>query len=237
MLLGSLVTLTHTTGVFLLGFATLAASRYILPETLYPWLSMFSGVMLLGVGVSLFVRRVNALGRFRDHELISHNLGAPHDHDHTHHEHAHSGPQHHDEHAGRHADTHGHQHVVPAGETIRPRDLITLGVTGGILPCPSALVVMLAAISVGQVGLGLALITAFSLGLAATLTAGGMLMLYGRAFVTRLVDHPCGEHVPQVWRQWARLVSRRLPVVSAAIVAALGVIILVQTATSMGGIR
>jgi nickel/cobalt transporter (NicO) family protein len=209
VLLGTLVTLTHTTGVFLLGFTTLAASRYVLPERLYPWLSMFSGVMLLGVGASLFVRRMKALGRPRDHEHTSHDPRAPHD----------------------------HQHLHPAGEMITPRDLITLGVTGGILPCPSALVVMLAAISVGQVGLGLTLITAFSLGLAAALTAGGMLMLYSRAFVTRLGGLPFGKNVPPLWRQWTRLMSRQLPVVSAAIVALLGVIILVQTATSMGGIH
>lgn len=218
VLLGTLVTLTHTTGVFLLGLATLAASRYVLPEKLYPWLSMFSGVMLLGVGASLFVRRMKALGRPRDHEHTSHT--APHHH-----------------HDYIDSDIHGHQHPHPAGEKITPRDLITLGVTGGILPCPSALVVMLAAISVGQVGLGLTLITAFSLGLAAALTAGGMLMLYSRAFVTRLGDLPFGKNVPPLRRQWTRLMSRQLPVLSAAIVALLGVIILVQTATSMGGIH
>jgi len=217
VLLGSLVTLTHTTGVFLLGFATLAASHYVLPERLYPWLSVFSGVMLAGVGVSLLVSRVNALGRSRDHEHTSHDPAAPHDHHQGYHEH--------------------HHHAFLAGEAIRPRDLVTLGVTGGILPCPSALVVMLAAISVGQVGLGLTLITAFSLGLAAALTSCGMLMLYGRTFASRLADPRFGKHIPQLWRRWARLVFRQLPVVSAAVVAVLGVIILVQTATSMGGFR
>ncbi len=239
VLLGTLVTLTHTTGVFLVGFATLAASRYVLPEKLYPWLSMLSGVMLLGVGASLFVRRMNALGRSRDHAQASHDPDVHYDHHHGHIHHE----QHHDHHCDRrdHSDNHPHNprhhHHLPAGETIQARDLITLGVTGGMLPCPSALVVMLAAISVGQVGFGLALITAFSLGLATVLTAGGILMLYSRTFVTRVMDGASGEHTPPLWRKRARPLLRQLPVMSAAVVAVLGLVIVVQTVMSAGLIR
>lgn len=219
VLLGTLVTLTHTTGVFLLGFGTLIASGYVLPETLYPWLSVLSGAALSVVGASLFVRRLNERGRF------------PQSH---HHDHRNDGGHHHHD----FSDTSAHHHhlALPAG-AIRSRDLITLGVTGGMLPCPSALIVMLAAISAGQVGFGLALITAFSIGLATVLTVGGLLMLYGRAFVTRLVDGVSGGQTPQPWRQRARLLSRQLPVVSAAVVAVLGLLIVVQTVLAMGRFR
>ena len=215
-LLGTIVTLTHTTGVFLLGFATLAASRYVLPEKLYPWLSAFSGLILLAVGASLFFRRLAALRR-PPHHAHGHG-GDHHEHDHPHHDHA-------------------HHHHLPPGETIRARDLITLGVTGGLLPCPSALVVMLAAISVGRVGFGLLLIGAFSLGLAAVLTAGGMLMVYGRTFMNRFMDAAAGEDGPRGWRPVVGPVLRRLPVVSAAAVAMLGLAIVIQTVWFTGLVR
>jgi len=219
-LLGTVVTLTHTTGVFLLGFATLAASRYVVPEKLYPWVSALSGVILLGVGASLFWRRLTALKR-PPHLAHGHG-GDHHEHNHPHHDHAHG---------------HAHHHHLPAGETVRTRDLVTLGVTGGLLPCPSALVVMLAAISVGRVGFGLLLIGAFSLGLAAVLTAGGMLMVYSRAFVNRVVEAAGAEHGPRGWRVAAGPVLRRLPVVSAAAVAMLGLAIVIQTVWSAGLVR
>ena len=220
VLLGIVVTLTHTTGVFVLGFATLVASRYVLPEALFPWLSVLSGVMLAGVGGSLFWRRLETLR---------------HAHDHRHpHEHGRGDDHHHDHHDRGHVH---HHHHLAAGEAIRPRALITLGVTGGMLPCPSALVVMLAAISVGQIGFGLVLIAAFSFGLAAVLTAAGLLMVYSRSFITRLLDSAANARTPFPGRRFLRPMLRRLPVFSAAAVAALGAVIVIQTIVSLGLIR
>jgi len=173
LLLGLVTTLTHTSGVFLLGLATLFASRFVVPERLYPILSGLSGLMLLGVGASLFWRRLR--------------------HAHGHHEHAHA---HHHDHDSRH---HGHGHAhIPAGD-VKARELIALGVTGGLLPCPSALIVMLGSISVGQVGLGLALITTFSAGLAGVLIAGGLLMVYARSFMEGLLDRGALGRLPSRW--------------------------------------
>jgi len=63
------------------------------------------------------------------------------------------------------------------------RSLLALGISGGLLPCPSALVLMLSAISLGRVGYGLILTVVFSFGLAATLTGIGLIFLYiGSAF-------------------------------------------------------
>ena len=64
--------------------------------------------------------------------------------------------------------------------------MLALGISGGILPCPSALVVMLGAIAVHRVAFGLVLVVAFSLGLAATLTGVGVLVVYARRFVDRV---------------------------------------------------
>lgn len=204
VLLGTVTTLTHTSGVFMLGLATLAASRYVLPEKLYPWLSILSGAMLAGVGASLFRRRLAAIKGTHDHAYVHH---------------------HHDNH--EHAAAHHHHLLLE--EPVRARDLITLGITGGLLPCPSALVVMLAAISVGQTALGLVLITAFSLGLAAVLVAGGLLMVHGRAFMARLLAPAWGGLVRPGWRRLLGAVLPRLPVFSAAAVALLGFAIIIQT--------
>jgi nickel/cobalt exporter len=219
VLLGSVVTLTHTTGVFVLGFATLLASRYVLPERLYPWLSILSGAMLTGVGGSLFWRRLKGL---RSDHTHGHRHDHPHPHDHDGHDHD-----------RRYDQGHAHHHLSPA-EAVRPRDLITLGVTGGLLPCPAALVVMLGAISMGRVGLGLLLISAFSIGLAAVLTAGGLLMVYSRTFMVKIVAGATGARTGSRWVQAARPLLQRLPVFSAAAVAALGVAIVIQTVASIG---
>jgi ABC-type nickel/cobalt efflux system permease component RcnA len=91
---------------------------------------------------------------------------------------------------------------------------------------------MLAAISVGQIALGLALITAFSLGLAGVLAAGGLLMIYGRAFMSRLLERPATSPPRPGWRTLAGPLLQRLPVCSAAALALLGLLIIVQTVSA-----
>src|SRR5262249_24320116 len=84
---------------------------------------------------------------------------------------------------------HSHSHLPPGadGSRITWRSLLALGISGGLLPCPSALVVMLASISLHRVGYGLLLVVAFSMGLAAVLTAIGLLFVYaGRVMKSRL---------------------------------------------------
>ena len=229
LLLGLVTTLTHTSGVFLLGLATLFASRFIVPEQLYPILSALSGLMLLGVGASLFWRRLRTLRQAGHRTVVGpHEHHHQHKHAHGHHDHVHGHDHDHD--SDHH---HGHTHA-PAGD-VRARDLIALGVTGGLLPCPSALVVMLASISVGQVGLGLGLITTFSVGLASVLIAGGLLMVYARSFMERLLNRGApGGQAPSRWLALARPVLHRLPVVSAAVVALLGLVIILQSGMSVG---
>jgi ABC-type nickel/cobalt efflux system permease component RcnA len=175
-LLGLIVTATHTAGVFALGFVTLALSQFVVPERLYPWLTVASGLLVVGVGAGVLAGRVR--GR--------------HLHTHSHHH-----------------DGHGHPHGHDRG------GLVGIGVAAGLLPCPSALVVLLGAIALHRVGFGLALIVAFSLGLAATITAIGLLaVLARRAFARVSLDGP---------------IVRALPAVSALLVIAVGVGITVNT--------
>ena len=154
-LLGGIVTVTHTAGVFALGFVTLLLSQFIVPESLYPWLTLASGLLVVGVGASVLFARLRKRG----------------------HSHAHG-----------HSHGHGHHHHH-GGDTIDRRGLLGVGVAAGLLPCPSALVVLLSAIALHRIGFGLALIVAFSLGLAATITTIGLVaVLAKRAFGRMSLD-------------------------------------------------
>jgi ABC-type nickel/cobalt efflux system permease component RcnA len=157
--LGATVTITHTIGVFALGVVTLALSAYVLPEDLYPWLELSSGLLVVLVGAGVLRSRIRA-ARSKGHTHHHHD----HDHDHGDHD-------------------HHHHHHGP--ESLTWKGLIGLGASAGLLPCPSALVVLLAALSQHEVGLGLALIVAFSLGLAATLSGLGLVVVHAGKALTR----------------------------------------------------
>jgi len=154
--LGGIVTVTHTAGVFALGAVALALSATVLPEDLLPWLELTSGLLVLGVGAAVLRRHLRHWTAHRHAQ--DHHHGHDHDHDHD----------------------HGHSHAPP--ERITSRGLLAMGAAAGLIPCPSALVVLLAAVAQGEMALGLALIVAFSAGLAATLTGLGLAVVYaGRA--------------------------------------------------------
>ena len=187
--LGATVTITHTLGVFALGLVTLFASQYILPERLFPALGFVSGGLIVVLGVNLFIQRLSVL------------LGVP--------SHEHSGDP-----TQRHR--HGglvHSHLPPGadGAEVNWRSLLALGISGGLLPCPSALVVLLSAVALHRVAYGLALVIAFSLGLAGTLTLIGLLFLHAR----RLLSAPR-------WNVFSSPLLRILPVFSAVFVAGAG---------------
>jgi nickel/cobalt transporter (NicO) family protein len=143
--LGATVTVTHTIGVFALGLVTLALSQYVLPEDLYPWLTLVSGLLVVVIGFGVLRSRFRKAKHHRHHH---------HDHDHHHHQH-----------------------------DLSWKGLLGMGTAAGLIPCPSALVVLLAAISQHEVALGLVLITAFSLGLAGTLTVLGLAVVSARKLI------------------------------------------------------
>jgi ABC-type nickel/cobalt efflux system permease component RcnA len=206
--LGSVVTFTHTISVFLLGFVTLFLSAYIPPEKLYPVLGAISGITIIWLGGTLLYRRAGHL---------LHAYGLPHHH-HHHHDHSHHHHDHHHHHDGH--DQHGHSHVPQ--EEITLGSLIALGVSGGLVPCPSGLVLLLSSIAIGRVGLGLLLLTAFSAGLALVLTGIGMLVVYAR------------QWLPEPKRAAGGLFFRLVPVVSACVILVVGV---VMTGVSLGWIQ
>jgi nickel/cobalt transporter (NicO) family protein len=220
--LGATVTITHTAGVFALGLVTLSLSQFILPETLYPWLNLASGVMVLAIGLYAFRDR---LRRWLGGRVQPADVEHGHGHAHGGHGHAHDGGHGHTPDAGHgqahdhgdpqdggdgHGHTHGgHGHSHAAPDDLRWRSLIALGISGGLIPCPSALVVLLSAIALHQVAFGMALIVAFSFGLAAIVSGIGLTVIYAR----RLFQHLPADR--------GRFVAA-LPIASAAIITTLG---------------
>ncbi|MBC7912406.1 MAG: hypothetical protein H7Y30_18005 [Pyrinomonadaceae bacterium] len=240
--LGLTVTITHTIGVFALGLITLFASQWIVPERLFPILSFISGAIVLCIGLSLFVRRLRvALGSAAPHEHSHHqDAHSSHTHSHETDEHAHHHAHEHHEHEHKHhahdhvhkdhaVDTslvhsHGgreHTHLPPGadGGKVTWRNLLALGISGGLLPCPSALVVMLSAIALHRVAYGLLLVVAFSVGLAATLTCIGLAFIYAGRFLKPMAS--------------GRLV-RVLPAVSAFVIMCIGGLVCYEALAQAG---
>jgi ABC-type nickel/cobalt efflux system permease component RcnA len=200
LFLGGMVTFTHTISVFALGLGMLLFQRYVVPEKVIPALGVISGLSIVAIGAMLLYQRAK-------------RLAGPHHHHHHHHDHDH----HHHDHDHHHHHAHSH---VPEGK-ITLAGLIALGASGGLVPCPSALVLLLSAIALGRTGLGLLLLLAFSAGLALVLMAIGAIVLFAK----NLLPARAAVSVP---------VFRYVPVFSAVVVMVLG---LAMTGVSAGWIR
>ncbi|NJL47929.1 MAG: high frequency lysogenization protein HflD [Leptolyngbyaceae cyanobacterium SM2_5_2] len=163
--LGITTTVTHTATVFALGGITLLASQYVVLDQVYPILGAVSGLAICLVGLRLLAIRLKN-GHDHDH------------HDHDHHDHDH------------HAHHHHHHDQPGAGWP----SILAIGISGGLVPCPSALVLLLSAIALHQIAYGLVLISSFSLGLASVLTSLGLAAVYGRQWLEK---SPLGAGVMQ----------------------------------------
>lgn len=171
LFLGLTTTITHTAGVFALGLLTVVAARYFVAERYFPYLEALSGALVVWIGLLLVWNRLKPL-------LRKSGSGA-HQHvdDHAHvHEDAVA-------HTHDHGDGHVHTHEPPTEVTWR--SLLSLGISGGLLPCPSALVLLLSAIALNRAAFGLILVVAFSAGLAGTLTVVGLLMVRAKDIFTK----------------------------------------------------
>ncbi len=219
IVLGSIVTVTHTGSVVLLGLVTLLASHYILPALIAPWLEIISGLLVIGFGLNLLFRRRGDLAAWlsrRKNQSQDGRLSGlsfdRHVHDHSHGDHAlsnhtHDGdsPHVHDHDGHFH---HHHTHELPgegaselpaggagdlpaegAGDRPAPavtiRSLLTLGISGGLVPCPDAIAILLVAVAVNRVPFGILLIISFSIGLALVLIGIGIAMVKGLGLITR----------------------------------------------------
>jgi len=202
VLLGVIVSLMHTGSVLVLGLALLQLNRYGAIERIYPLLTVLSGLIVIGFGAVLLRRRLRTLRSTSPHHDHDHDHGEGHDHDHHHH-----GPG-------------GHTHELPEGtKPLSRRGLVLLATSGGLLPSPSAVLVIVAGFAAGRVALSLSLVLAFSVGLAATLSAVGIALVLGRRVLER--------------RKHAGAVVRALPVAGAAALMTVGLILLASGFTQL----
>ena len=164
---GAAISMMHTASVIGLCLVTLWAQSVFAPEAVYPWLSLISGLVVLGLGVFLLSSRLRA-GRGRGYTHGSHS--------HTHGSHAHS--------HGSHTHTHAPD-GAPGTSPVSWRGLGALALSGGLLPSPAALVALLGAVALGRIAFGLLLVLGFSIGLAGALTLIGILVLRAKDFTER----------------------------------------------------
>ena len=222
--LGSVVTVTHTATVFILGLITLYATQYFLMEEIYAWLSVSSGLLIVGIGVWLFRARWRSFrsGETDDGHSHSHSHGpfGSHTHVHPHDDEAGEPDNHPHEHSHGHHHSHEHTHTHDHGPAAGRGSLLSLGISGGLVPCPEALAVLLISFTINRLVFGLIILVAFSLGLAAVLIAIGVAMVLAGPALGRFAK--------------GGPLMRALPVGSALIVTMLGLGILHKAASDTG---
>ncbi|MFF9818825.1 sulfite exporter TauE/SafE family protein [Streptomyces sp. NPDC014006] len=201
--LAASVTVTHTLGVVVLGLLVAAGSAAA--PSVIAWLGVASGALVTAAGVTLVRRAWHDRGHGHDH-------AHPHHHDHGHHHHDHQ---------------HGeHDHPRPG-----LRGTLLLGFAGGLVPSPSAVVVLVGAAALGRAWFGLLLVVAYGAGLALTLTAAGVAVVRLGGTAARVL----GRRPRWAGGATAALVRRAAPLGSASVVVALGAgLVLKGAATALG---
>ncbi len=216
-ILASALTVAHTIGVLALGVAINLFKGYFVPETIYPWITLGSGIVIAIIGARAVQRQLRqrsaaplafaAHGRDHGH-THDHAEGHTHDHDHDH------------DHANLDDLAHARAHAIPGNAPLTFGGTVWAAMSGGVAPCPAALVVLLAAIALNQVAYGIFVIVAFSFGLAATLTGLGIAVVRG---ATWLQGRP----------QFERFVTIG-PLISAIVIATIGSIMIGQGFAQQG---
>lgn len=197
MMLGSTVAITHTIGVLLLGLLVQTSSS-LAPERLYPLLGLTGGLLFAALGAGLLFRALRTRGHTHTHDAIP-------GHTHT------------------HAADHGHphaeddEHARPAGQP-GWRGLVLPGLAGGMVPSPSALLVLLGGIALGRAWFGVLLVLAYGVGMAVALVGAGYLLHRLRDRVERRLESGT----------WAR-VSAALPLVTSSLIVVGGLAIAVRS--------
>lgn len=212
--LGLVVTFTHTFSVITIGVILLVTKHRFAHSDIVLWLSIVSGVLIVGIGAWLLVKNMRDYYRSKsdthdDSQNHAHSHNSSHTHGHTHDGHSHS-----------HSHGHGHAHTHAPTERTGFWGLLSLGISGGIVPCVDALIGLLFAFNIGKLTWGVIILCAFSLGLAAVLVAIGILMVMAKP----LLDRFTGQGV------WLK----RLPIISASVVIVLGAVLVFKALISVG---
>ena len=220
VMLGVSAAVGHTIIVWLLAALGIYLGDKLIVETAEPWLILISGLLIILLAVRLILtlrKKSNAEQSHHDHD---------HDHDHGHdhiHDHAHAHVHHDDEDEDAHAAAHQREieQRFAGRQNITTFEILWFGFTGGLLPCPASVTVLLVCLQLKKFTLGMAMVAAFSVGLAITLVAVGMVAAWG----TKKAAASFSGF--SVW-------SKRLPYISGALVFALGIFITVRGLIALG---
>jgi len=267
-ILAGALTVAHTIGVLALGVAINLFKGYFVPENIYPWITLLSGIAIAVIGARAVQRQLRARrqlafapahvaadshGHDHVHHAHGHEAGhthgptphahgheSAHTHDHAPHAHGHESAHTHDHghaHGHSHAPGHDHDHshghahdaddlqharshAIPGTAPLKFGGTVWAAMSGGIAPCPAALVVLLAALAFNEVLYGIFVIVAFSFGLATTLTGLGIAVVRGAGWLQR--------------RPQFDSFVRFGPLVSAAVISTIGAIMVGQGVAQQG---
>ncbi|MEO6350008.1 MAG: hypothetical protein ABIP53_05090 [Candidatus Limnocylindrales bacterium] len=220
--LGLTVTISHTIGVIALGALVLAAGSLIPSERLFPILGLVGGLVVTGLGVAMLVQRLRARRAADRVQAHSHEA-----HSHEAHSHgdaaAHAHPHEDERPEGWHSHgLLGHTHLPSDVGPLRRRNLIALGLVGGLVPSASAILILVGSVAVGRPAFGIVLTVAFGLGMAIVLVGVGLLLVRARSLIERL---PSASRLAPAFAT--------LPLVTAVVFLIVGSVMVVQAGTQI----
>ena len=237
-ILAASLTFAHTIGVLILGLVLFFVAGFV-PETIYPWITLVSGVVIAIVGGRALARYIRGFAPFSHAHAHAHPHAHPHEHSHEHgavhfhgdqaqahgHDHAHdiAHSHSHDEPGEHLTHSHGgstHTHVIGGNRPLNFGSAIWAALSGGIAPCPAAIILLIAAVNSHRIGYGLLLIVIFGLGLACVLTGLGLAVVHGAAWISR----------NEKYERYVRFG----PLASAALISIIGSILLGQGFVQIG---
>ena len=233
VILGIFVTLSHTSGIVLIGVLASLGSTWFRPQRIEAYLAIAVGIMVIVLGLwMLWAQRdlvALAMGETDDSTPRADAHTHDHDHDHDHgHDHPHShGPGEHGHgesvvwHSHGFGKVHSHQLDIVADNRPKLPVLLALGIAGGLLPDPAALALLLGALSSGKVLLGLVTVVVFSIGFAMTLVLVGI--------VAAKVGEKVLDWLASIW-------MIRLQIATSLLIVAMGVVLTVRAVSELSAL-
>ncbi|MEB6631345.1 nickel/cobalt efflux protein RcnA [Kluyvera cryocrescens] len=220
ILLGLAATLSHTVVVWVIAMAGMWFGRGWDAQTAEPWFQLLSGIIIIAIALWMLWRTWRESRGAHNHDHSDHH-GHSHHHDHSDHAHDH---HHHDEH--HHGalvdadwqDAHQRAHAEEinrrfTGQQVTTGQIMLFGLTGGLIPCPASITILLICLQLKHVALGATLVLSFSVGLALTLVASGAIAAISL------------KHMTKRWSGFGEL-SRKAPWFSGALIILVGIYML-----------
>lgn len=214
VMLGLAATLSHTAIVWLIALGGMYLSRAFTAQSVEPWLQLISAIIILSTACWMFWRTWRGEQQWlAGNHHHDHDHGHDHDHDHDHDHHGHIHPE--GATSKAYQDAHERAHAADIqrrfdGQTVTNGQILLFGLTGGLIPCPAAITVLLICIQLKAFTLGATMVLSFSLGLALTLVTVGV----GAAI-----------SVQQAAKRWSGFstLARRAPYFSSILIGLVGV--------------